>query len=369
MKKIYTKNFLLGLGFIFIGSLANAQNGLENIIVEKYYVSNAADAAASTTAGAGNLPVGSVTYRIFADMLPGYNFQMAYGDANHMLSITTTTSFFNNIDRGSTSPTYSKANAAKNTVMLDSWLTVGAACAGNFGVLKTEDNGVANVVNSNGVLKNNDATAGIPLTTQDGIIAVTGRVPASFSTIGQVNDSISVFDTCETCKSFTITDGAWYVLGGAVGPDSTINKVLIAQITTNGTFAFALNIQIGTPTGGTQKYVSSNPLSDEITIPSLIYNSTTVSVENKESASSFVNAYPNPVQDLLSLEFTPSNINSVNNSYTIIDVLGKTLIHKELGTLSGKHIENVDVSALPKGLYFVELSLDGFTSTKKIIKN
>ena len=61
----------------------------------------------------------------------------------------------------------------------------------------------------------------------------------------------------------------WYCLAGAAGPVPSTNKVLIAQITTNGIFHFELNIQIGTPTGGTENYVYSNPVSGELTIPSL----------------------------------------------------------------------------------------------------
>ena len=381
MKTIFTKNFLIGLGFIFIGSFANAQNGLQQIIVEKYYVSDAADSVANSTAsisdGVNNcfLHKGSVTYRIYADMLPGYNFQMAYGDANHTLSINSTKSFYNNIDYGSTNPSYSKSNAAKNTVMLDSWLSVGAACSGSFGVLKTEDNSVATVTHPNGVLANNDVNAGIPLTTQDGIVAVTGRTPGVFASTPGLD--LSVFDTCQTCNSFTTNSDSWYVAGGAVGPDSTINKVLIAQITTMGTLSFELNIQIGTPTGGVEMYVANNPVLNtfynqmEISIPSLTYNSdsTYLSVQNKEVSNSIVNVFPNPAQDMLSLEIVPANQSSSNNSYTIFDILGKPLIHKELGMISGRHLENINISALTKGLYFIELSLNGVNSTKKIIKN
>ena len=70
-RKIFSLIFISSL----IAGLVKAQNGLENITVEKYYVSNAADATGSI----GVLPVGSVTYRIFADLLPGYKFQAAYG--------------------------------------------------------------------------------------------------------------------------------------------------------------------------------------------------------------------------------------------------------------------------------------------------
>lgn len=115
MKTIFTK-FLLCIGLFFILANANAQNGLQCVYVEKYYVSNVADSIGSV----GILPVGSITYRVFADMLPGYKFQMAYGSPTHLLTINTTTSFFNNEDRGATNPTYTKAQAKNNTVMLDS---------------------------------------------------------------------------------------------------------------------------------------------------------------------------------------------------------------------------------------------------------
>ncbi|MFM2284648.1 MAG: hypothetical protein RLZZ543_145 [Bacteroidota bacterium] len=259
------KKLLFGLGLLLSANLVNAQNGLESIIVEKYYVANAADAAGSV----GTLPVGSVTYRFYVDMLPGYKFQVAYGNSDHTLSFNTTTSFFNNEDRGAVNPTYTKTQARANTVMLDSWLSAGAACASNFGVLKSEDDvtsGGATVVNSNGILANTDASAGIPLTTQDGLWA---GAPSSVTTVGQTDAQAAIFDaTSQQGSSFVLTDGAWSSLAGTQGPTSN-NRILIAQLTTDGVLTYALNIQIGTPTGGVQRYVVSNPLAGETTLPSL----------------------------------------------------------------------------------------------------
>jgi len=258
------KKTLLGLYLILLVFSIHAQNGLEKIIVEKYYVSDTNDASGSS----GTLPVGSVTYRIFVDMLPGYNFQAAYGSPTHTLVLKTSTTFFNNTDFGNITPSYSKHNAAKNTVMLDSWLSVGGACAGYLGVLKSDDNGVGTVVNADGLLQNADTSAGIPLTTQDGIIA--GIVP-TFTTIGLTNETNVFNDGSANGNIFTTKNGAWTCLTGAKGHDSVTNRVLIAQITTDGVFHYELNIQIGTPQGGREQYVVSNPEpgTDEITIPSL----------------------------------------------------------------------------------------------------
>ncbi|MEO8149680.1 MAG: T9SS type A sorting domain-containing protein [Bacteroidia bacterium] len=258
------KKILFALGLIIPGAYANAQNGLENIIVEKYYVSNAADAAGSI----GTLPVGSVTYRIYADMLPNYKFQAAYGVPGHEFRIATTTSFFNNEDRGATTPNAIGNNRLPdNTVMLDSWLSVGAASAANFGIPKSEDNGVSNIVNADGILQNNDPAAGIPLTTQDGVIAGT---PQAVTFVGLTTE-LDVFDaTSQLGNLFSTSNGSVASLNGSFGPTST-NRVLIAQITTDGTLSFELNIQIGTPTGGVQNFVAKNPAGSEIVLPSLTY--------------------------------------------------------------------------------------------------
>lgn len=268
------KNLIIIICLFTLTLTAKAQNGLEYIIVEKYYVSNAADAAGSI----GTLPAGSVTYRIYADMLPGYKFQAAYGVTDHELKIATTTSFFNNEDRGATTPAFTKTQAVNNTVMLDSWLSVGAACSANFGILKSEDNianGGANAVNANGILQNNDPAAGIPLTTQDGFYAGT---PQTVTFVGLTTE-LNVFDaTSQAGNSFSTFNGSWASLSGSQGPVASTNKVLIAQMTTNGCFSFELNIQIGTPTGGVQNYVAKNPVGNEILLPSLTYNKASVSI-------------------------------------------------------------------------------------------
>jgi hypothetical protein len=284
------KKLITGFCLMLLSAFTYAQNGLEGIIVEKYYVANAADAAGSV----GTLPVGSVTYRIYADMLPGYKFQAAYGVAGHDLILSTTTSFFNNEDRGSTSPTYTKTQARGNTVMLDSWLSAGAGCAANFGILKSEDDvaaGGATVSNLNGILANNDASAGIPLTVQDGLYAGT---PEAVTFVGFSAADLAVLDNVsQTGNLFTTTNGSWAALNGATGPIASTNKVLIAQITTDGVFHYELNIQIGTPTGGSQNFVAQNPIGTEISIASLtgtfgaVNASPTVSITSPSNGASF----------------------------------------------------------------------------------
>ncbi|NVO20405.1 MAG: hypothetical protein HXX13_11930 [Bacteroidetes bacterium] len=258
------RKFALVASFSLMSVVLWAQNGLERILVERYYITDSIDSVYSHPP----LPVGSVTYRIYADMLPGYKVQSIYGSPQHPLTMNTTTYFFNQSDYGSTIPTISANNTKKNTVMIDSWLTTGGACNGYCGVPKAEDNGVGTFVNNNNpqLLQNNAAQMGIPLTVQDGMLLST--VPGTI-TLG-LDGIIDVFgDGSANGNTFYITNGAWSCLTGATGPIPASNKVLIAQITTNGVFHFELNIQIGTPSLGTENYVSSNPVTGELTIPSL----------------------------------------------------------------------------------------------------
>lgn len=364
MKKITT-----GFVLFLLSSFCNAQNGLENIIVEKYYISDANDSLASDgiSVNPGTLPVGSTTYRIYVDMLPGYNFQAAYGVPGHEFRIETSTLFYNNEDRGATSPTFTKAQAKNNTVMLDSWLTVGAACQGNYGVLKTADDGVATVINADGVLQNNDPNAGIPISVQDGMIAGT---PAQVTAVGITNE-IAVFDAQNDGTNgpvFSTSNGSLACLGGATGPDTSTNQVLIAQITTNGTLCFELNIQIGTPGGGVQNFVARNPVGNEVVLNSLIYCSA-VGISNPVSASGFsADVFPNPANDFVKLQITPEKNNSAS-SYAIYDVTGRLVKQRVIGQISGSYTEGIDISSFENGIYFIKVISGGISSTEKITKN
>jgi hypothetical protein len=236
--------------------------GLEDLIVETWYVADANDAA--DTDG-GTLAPGSVTYRIYADLAPGYEIQAVYGNAAHTLSIATTTEFFNNEDRGAVSGDGIALNRwDDNTVALDSYLTLGAVTATTLGVLKTEDTNGA-VANSAGLLLNTDAAAGIPVSVADGMIP--GTTASGLVTVGL---NTSMFDNVNSSQAFVSNGGAWSVLEGVTGPTAA-NRVLIAQITTDGDLSFALNIQLGTPTGGVEQYVSSNASGAERYCSQLIY--------------------------------------------------------------------------------------------------
>jgi chitodextrinase len=286
-----TKQLVLGVGLSLLGFMAHAQNGLEKLTVEKYYITNAADATQAdaeidqynadngTTLPTGALPAGSVTYRFYADLLPGYQLLSVYADGtkNQTLKFKTNGKFYNNV-LGTVSPVpgTTKAQIKNNLLALDSYVSLGAVAGNQGGILKADDNGAANNVtsasNPTGVLLNNDPAIGIPLTTQDGMIAQTGVAGPGYAGFSTGNNE-ALNDATVLSNDFTLTDGSWFSTTGVVGPVAATNRVLIAQITTtDGTLQYALNILVKAPDGTGQFYVSSNPTGSDILEPTLAGN-------------------------------------------------------------------------------------------------
>jgi hypothetical protein len=386
-KKTYPmKKTILGLS-LFISSLAVAQKGLEKIIVEKYYIANAADQAQADVDAAGNagskLPQGSTTYRVYADLAPGYRLIQVYADVanGHKLIFRTSTYFFNS-PNGDIFPNGNKTGIKNNLLALDSYLTLGTVAKDNYGILKDNDDGLLNNVTTTGntgnVLLNTTTEMGVPLTTNDGMIAGTGAINTpSFAGIdadmGPISDGTNVID------SIVSIDGSMYTGVGAKGPVPTDNRVLIAQLTTNGQLKFELNLLVqGGPDDIGEFFVANNPApvdingkNPEYTISSLTYPDKTVNIEtltHKDYNEVLFDVYPNPAQDRVNIELTTTQLNS-KGSYTIYGVIGNVIAHKELNGMNGNYKETIDISSFAKGLYTIQMNVNGIVSTKKIIKN
>jgi hypothetical protein len=269
----------------------NASAQLENVIVEKYYVSDAND---FTDTSGGIVPIGSTTYRIYIDLAPGSILKKIYGDANHPFEIKSTEVFFNNILDGQTyAKEFLKARYTENTVALDSWLTLGQVAKKQgtktyYGILKGQDDdgsfvgGVNNDGGSEliatGLLVNNDPSCGIPLTTADGIDTMSVTPVNWFETgvveFGTGNDS-TIFGPLVPKKEF-ISTAFTLSNSGVTGVNLDSNQIIIAQLTTKGDLSFKINLELEQMVNGVPtivKYVSKDTLlvAGEIFSPYLTY--------------------------------------------------------------------------------------------------
>ena len=269
-----TKKIIIGLGILFLNAVAYAQ-GLEGIVVEKYYQANSADVTnADANSAITPLTTSSVTYRIYVDMASGYKFNSLFGSSTNNLKVNSTAGFFNDPNFGVViNPgTISSLNIRKKTAMLDSYFTTGGVGGGKVGVLKAEDTD-GSIGNAQSILANNPGGCfGLPITgigAQDGMRPLTSS-PATYVVPNLLGDALSldVLDQTDG-NAIILTNHAIAALGGVYGPTST-NMVLVAQFTTSGDLTFELNLQIqNTITGAAENYVASNPTGNQLTHPSL----------------------------------------------------------------------------------------------------
>lgn len=276
------KQFFVFLTIIGLSLSLNAQ--IEKVIVETYYISDANDATDTT---GGHLPIGSTTYRIFIDLKAGSKLLSMYGDTKNPLKFESDSVFFNNKSNGQTFAKDIKANwYSKNTVALDSWLTLGqvstrALAPANtyFAILKSNDNNgslVGGLKNNGGsahilggLLSSTNVKAGIPVTIADGIDTLSNAPTAwfdsgftSYDSINELSLDSTLFGSIVPQNKFESTN---CVLrnSGVAGVFPNKNEVLVAQLTTQGTLSFQLNLEVEEPIEGTTttkivKYVSTD---------------------------------------------------------------------------------------------------------------
>ena len=365
---------------------------IEEIIVERYYISDENDAADED---GGQLAAGSTTWRVYVDLKSDYVLQSVFGSEANPLSIETTTEFFNNEDRGDELGDAIPANRlGDNTVALDSYITLGAASDEHLGVLKSDDTDGQIIAGSEndggsegaegGLLINDLPEIGIPLTDADGLIegtiisAGTGE-EAAVTTIGL---DASTFADQNSSDPLIVENGAWAVLGGVVGPTDE-NRILIAQITTDGDFSFQLNMRIGIPeelqcnTSNchedmdfvavmTPEQMVASIANDRIcTLDGLIFSSTTFGTDNRGFAAEGFSLYPNPTLDAITVALNPDRDDEA--TYRIFDIYGR-IIKGGNPNQSFRGILRLDVSDLPAGTYLIEIENQGERAVQRFVK-
>jgi len=268
MKKF---NLLTKIFVLFLSANSFAQ-GLQGIVVEKYYKANANDVANATANSAVTpLTTNSITYRVYVDLADGWKLNNIWGNSAHPLTINTTTAFFNDPNNGIevNGGTTSLNNYRTNTTFLDSYLTFGNVCAGKLGILKSEDtDGTVGALTAGLLVNNPGGCFGDPIMGTSGKDGLVAGSPQSLTTLG-LPTSINIFNQTNG-GAFSMNGGAIGILAGLQGPTGSGNKILIGQFTTDGVFTFALNLQVkNVTTNAVEDYVSSAPTGSELTMASL----------------------------------------------------------------------------------------------------
>ncbi|MEY3237709.1 MAG: hypothetical protein RI883_1810 [Bacteroidota bacterium] len=152
------------------------------------------------------------------------------------------------------------------------------------------------------------------------------------------------------------------------------NLPLFIPMAGNGAEQVAFYGGFGMPTvvllGGTNHDILWSTLnfvtSDTTTMRDLILNMNCVAgLNDLNKNESSLTVYPNPSNDVVTLNFT--NNNSSDFSYTINDLLGKTVVSSNTESLDKGIIERkVNTTSLANGNYLLKISLNGIIETRKI---
>ncbi len=269
---------------LFCTGVMKAQVGLENVVIETYYVANAADIAFS---GVDPLPAGAVTYRVYVDMTPGWELQAIFGATNvgtgevDTLVVRSTQPFWNHTDFGGLYGYNIQASRLDdNTVGLDSWFSTGRSSGSTGGtsavleVVPTEDTNGALPTHPHtpaGLLSHNAAAAGLPLTTEDGNIPFASTITWT-PTPGIEGILDPVFNNVNSpATQVVVSDGALGVTVSLQGPNAA-NRVCIGQFTTAGILSGQINLQIRNTTSlVVETYVANTPGPGQFTAPYLLF--------------------------------------------------------------------------------------------------
>ncbi len=250
---------------LLAGGLTASAQGLEGVIVENYYTISAADAT-FINGGAISTPIteGTKVYRIYVDMAPNYKLNTVFGSpipqggtvSPNPLDFHTTTSFWNDDNFGTEVPP--QTSRLDERAAFDSYITIGVTGRSGGAVgcgSNTQQQGVLKTADTNGNLTLCSVYSGFPsgAGTPDGNIPASPSIPALTYNIGGLVDLTALQTGGNT---LSMVNDSWATLPNGTGVDPTnTNRVLIAQLTTDGELSFHVNVQLQAPGGALETYV------------------------------------------------------------------------------------------------------------------
>jgi hypothetical protein len=219
-------------------------------------------------------------------------------------------------------------------------------------------------------------------------VAVTGGSPAlsySWNTV-----PVATTATVNNLAGGTYTVTITYGNGCTITSDATVesssitlsSSVIIGQTTEqNPSGSVSINVAGGTPpysyvwnttppqflntatelTSGTYSVIVTDASGCSAIFEFNVPNSVGVKDINNEEFEVF----PNPTKNILYLK---SNSNANATTYiSIVDVSGKIVLN-EIVNLQAKNLQTIDLSVLPRGVYFLLLTRDNLRINKKVVK-
>ncbi|WP_299216088.1 T9SS type A sorting domain-containing protein [uncultured Aquimarina sp.] len=172
----------------------------------------------------------------------------------------------------------------------------------------------------------------------------------SWNVLGSANDqnwyNSNTLPNNSNC--FTCPGAQW------TGRDATMKEYSydLAAFASEQSFMFRFNFVTDQNTNG-----------EGVIVDDLQIEGNTLSVDNLENRPVF-SLFPNPSRDLFNIQWR----NATKVSYRVTDLAGK-LISSRSGLNSSENTAQIDLSGYSKGMYFLNVTLDGVNKTMKLFRN
>lgn len=104
---------------------------------------------------------------------------------------------------------------------------------------------------------------------------------------------------------------------------------------------------------------------DYLWVDNLAFSGTVTGIENQESFVTDMSIYPNPSSDMVNFKF---NIKAAQQiSIEISDINGKLIRSEIFGKIQGETNQNMNISGIAKGTYFVKVKGEKSIETRKLV--
>ncbi|MDW5290818.1 T9SS type A sorting domain-containing protein [Formosa sp. PL04] len=175
-------------------------------------------------------------------------------------------------------------------------------------------------------------------------------------------DDINVYNRTDACCTSRLSDFTVSIINssGATSFSQTITNEPNPSVTIDAGGAIGQVIRVQSNLTSTLNLAEVQVFGSNSSQQKSASKKETLSISNNTDIETKFLVYPNPVSDIITIDFKSSNTAKMQ----IIDYLGKTVISDEIqnGTKS------IDLSHLSSGLYFIKVSDKQETFTRKIIK-
>ncbi|MBA4260355.1 MAG: hypothetical protein C0446_14425 [Chitinophaga sp.] len=110
---------------------------------------------------------------------------------------------------------------------------------------------------------------------------------------------------------------------------------------------------------------SAPTVNDYLWVDNLAFSGSVTGIENHESFLTNMIVYPNPSSENVNFKFNIKTAQQVNIEIT--DINGKLIRSTNFGKIQGETNQNMNISGIAKGTYFVKIKGEDATETRKLV--